>query len=72
MGIKMFDMVKTLVDKENIKFNCVGAVVEIWATNGPYEVEFVEEHTGRTTALLTMNHDEIDIINGVYKEGEPN
>ena len=68
----MFDMVKTLVDKENIKSNSVGAVVEIWATNGLYEVEFVEEHTGRATALLTMNHDEIDIINGVYKEGESN
>ena len=72
MEIKKFDVVKTLVAKENMKAGSIGTVVEIWDKNGPYEIEFIKRDTGRTIALLTMNREEFERIDDGSEEGKAN
>jgi|GEM_PF-3691715 len=61
MKIKMFDTIESLIDRDPIKKGDNGTVVEVWGESGPYEVEFLDQKTGNTIALLTMLDSEIKI-----------
>ena len=53
MNIKMFDLVKSINDKEGIKSGTIGTVVEIWKESELYEIEFSDE-SGNTLNCVTM------------------
>ena len=48
-------------DDEGVRIGAIGVVVENWA-DGFYEVEFSNEVTGETIALLTLPVEEVEIL----------
>ena len=54
MEIKLFDVVKTLIELPEAKKGTVGTIVEVWKPNELYEVELVDEH-GDTIGCVSLS-----------------
>ncbi len=54
MEIKLFDVVKTLIELPEAKKGTVGTIVQVWKPNELYEVELVDEH-GDTIDCVSLS-----------------
>lgn len=65
----MFEELETVVltrniESERLKKDDIGVVVEVYGKGEAYEVEFLDENTGRTISLITLHDNDIYSING--------
>ena len=67
MKIELYDIVRSLINRDHITKGDEGTVVEIWSNGEFYEIEFLDRK-GKTIALLTMKEGEFEKIDRQGKQ----